>query len=958
MALVSNDRNGGEDRELSPGLTATKSLPGVLETQLPTMERTQSNVIPKDLTDRVQPGEEKSEAGIQPICITRVPSAQWRSVKRDAKLNPSLGVLVISFKMSTPPARPAKQNAQKGSSGQADSVDMDTDTYVPIPVPDRLAINSELLLNALGHCIGDTIPQDRNVWVRPFKYLVAFSTQIRNALQKAESSCNQAESGSGLTVQNGNNSTPTLGTEPLAPAEISTEEQSSAGTNAVPEVEVPEEVQRARRLRDELRCVVQFMDEDMRDIFDIERQIANQTLKEVTFEHLWQLYKPGDLILSENSGAGNHQYQAYRVLHVTGGRQIIDTNNKSEFHAISNRDWDWNSDSEEKVRNTVRTSSRITAFLIDCFYLDFNGQFIGPRAKRFGILAYRGKRPVCSFVAYLASLHSQYSEIYRSLVSRGKRFTELAFGAHKQYSGVTLREGLQLWARHNSSGYQIDEEEIHSEVMIDQAAAAVNLRKHHDSWSLKLGGSTLSSPTAADAREGFDPLPEKTRDAWVTDVFDDSVLDLDRRNEFMGSTELLSYLTLRDFPPLDDFKILLPPRIYGYAMHNRKWFPLDVSIIRDIPTDRGRNAAASYNDLVLPPGHKKLLQALIQNQVGPPKQKLDASAESEDSFSMDVVKGKGKGLIILLHGAPGVGKTSTAEVVAAQLKRPLLPITCGDIGTTVKEAEEKLETYCALAHRWRSVLLLDEADVFLTKRREGDLKRNALVSIFLRVLEYYPGVLILTTNRVGEFDEAFRSRIHMSLYYPKLDLNSTSEIWSRNISRIRRSNLNVDMEEKEIRKFSASYWRDNEDQPARLWNGRQIKNAFQTALALANWDFQNQKDDEPKLKRPLLCAKHFRAVAKTSALFDDYISDLHGIDFDDPYSVLAERAEVRRDAYSRKAVPKPPYQNNRSGPPRTRRAAPPNRNEKHRSTQYMDSDSQDDQDEGGHSDAGELSWGE
>lgn len=48
-----------------------------------------------------------------------------------------------------------------------------------------------------------------------------------------------------------------------------------------------------------------------------------------------------------------------------------------------------------------------------------------------------------------------------------------------------------------------------------------------------------------------------------------------------------------------------------------------------------------------------------------------------------------------------------------------------------------------------AVVLLDEADVFLEERDVRDLNRNALVSVFLRALEYYEGILILTSNRVG-----------------------------------------------------------------------------------------------------------------------------------------------------------------------------------------------------------------
>lgn len=44
---------------------------------------------------------------------------------------------------------------------------------------------------------------------------------------------------------------------------------------------------------------------------------------------------------------------------------------------------------------------------------------------------------------------------------------------------------------------------------------------------------------------------------------------------------------------------------------------------------------------------------------------------------------------------------------------------------------------------------------------------------FLRVLEYYSGILFLTTNRVGNLDGAFNSRLHVSLYCPPLGQNQT-----------------------------------------------------------------------------------------------------------------------------------------------------------------------------------------
>lgn len=129
-----------------------------------------------------------------------------------------------------------------------------------------------------------------------------------------------------------------------------------------------------------------------------------------------------------------------------------------------------------------------------------------------------------------------------------------------------------------------------------------------------------------------------------------------------------------------------------------------------------------FEKLILPRGHKEIIRALISTLAR--KANMDGPRSE-----FDVIKGKGKGLIILLHGAPGVGKTSTAESVAANAGKPLFPITCGDIGgETAQEVEENLERYFSLARKWQCVLLLDEADVFLGSRAEGDLRRNSLVS--------------------------------------------------------------------------------------------------------------------------------------------------------------------------------------------------------------------------------------
>lgn len=84
---------------------------------------------------------------------------------------------------------------------------------------------------------------------------------------------------------------------------------------------------------------------------------------------------------------------------------------------------------------------------------------------------------------------------------------------------------------------------------------------------------------------------------------------------------------------------------------------------------------------------------------------------------------------------------------------------------------------------------------------------------------------------------------------------------------------------KEIMNFAKGHWANNEVSKTN-WNGRQIKNAFQTAIALAEWDFIETQTNA-KLKNdtgPLLEARHFQKVAEASARFDQYLNSVRDTD--------------------------------------------------------------------------------
>jgi hypothetical protein len=161
-----------------------------------------------------------------------------------------------------------------------------------------------------------------------------------------------------------------------------------------------------------------------------------------------------------------------------------------------------------------------------------------------------------------------------------------------------------------------------------------------------------------------------------------------------------------------------------------------------------------------------------------------------------------------------------------------------------------------------------------------------LFKAFLRVLEFHSGVLFLTTNRVGVLDDAIKSRITWSAYYPPLNWAQTKEIWKANIKLHRERNEALDIDETGALRFAREHFKSSSGhRPA--WNGRQIQNAFKVATALAEWDAYSEEEqrqcgalkppeDGAPSPCPRLLAHHFRKVAEGTSRFDDYMQEATG----------------------------------------------------------------------------------
>lgn len=155
---------------------------------------------------------------------------------------------------------------------------------------------------------------------------------------------------------------------------------------------------------------------------------------------------------------------------------------------------------------------------------------------------------------------------------------------------------------------------------------------------------------------------------------------------------------------------------------------------------------------------------------------IDILTAEMDVLMDDIVAGKSGGTTVLCAGPPGVGKTLTAEVYSEIIKRPLYRVHSGQLGLSVAAMETALKDALTRAQRWGAVMLIDEADVYI-KRRDDDMTMNAVVGVFLRVLEYFNGLLFLTTNRVEDIDEAIVSRCIAMIKYNPPDEAARLRIW-------------------------------------------------------------------------------------------------------------------------------------------------------------------------------------
>ena len=199
--------------------------------------------------------------------------------------------------------------------------------------------------------------------------------------------------------------------------------------------------------------------------------------------------------------------------------------------------------------------------------------------------------------------------------------------------------------------------------------------------------------------------------------------------------------------------------------------------------------------LVISPQRKKILSSLIG---------------SKNNFE-DLISGKSGGIVILSTGESGLGKTLTAEVYSEVMKKPLYCVQSSQLGISVADIESNLNKILYRAEKWDAVLLIDEADSYIYKRG-NDILQNCIVGTFLRLMEYYNGILFLTSNRPDTIDDAIISRVTLHIKYDLPTFEETVQLWN-----ILSENFGMTIETPTIEKLWATY---------KPFSGRDIRNTL------------------------------------------------------------------------------------------------------------------------------------
>ncbi|KAH8168543.1 ATPase family associated with various cellular activities (AAA) domain-containing protein [Sarocladium implicatum] len=539
--------------------------------------------------------------------------------------------------------------------------------------------------------------------------------------------------------------------------------------------------------RKQLKVLIAYLDKDYARTKESLYPMLENGL--ITFDLMWALWKPGTLAYSTTYGSTDDP----RVFKV-------------------------------ELAERHKSFMRGELYHLDGKYFEFDGKKFGHGSVSDEILAFRGARKITSLPCYPLKYHPDEKKLRGRLIERGKKFVSLSGVHYKGYSGMAYQKSKKCVVKFNiqqsrimvdpaifrriNPNYYISPVKAPDESLLFGSDLSDGGGETEDPISDSSGAVAIRMTRAIARRKIVAALKGGNSQATESDA--SLELGAPEAGLVNGDDTCDAHAATENGTPVfsDDDYMMASPVVLGFSFAEKQWLEFTVEGVKEIVWND-----TAWDSLVSEPETKDLVQALVKSRKYHAANTID-----------DVIQGKGKGLVTVLHGPPGTGKTLTAEGISELLKCPLYMASAGELGTDSRYLEAELQKILDICHAWGAILLLDEADVFLEKRNMLDIHRNALVSIFLRQLEYFQGILFLTTNRVETFDEAFQSRIHIALRYGTLEPKAKRAIFSMFIEKVR------SFGKMEVATFTEA---ELDSLARKELNGREIKNVVSSAQDLA-----------------------------------------------------------------------------------------------------------------------------
>lgn len=472
----------------------------------------------------------------------------------------------------------------------------------------------------------------------------------------------------------------------------------------------------------ELRCYFDFVEKYIMPKYRELQEDGFAKTQKITFDNLYFMFRPGELLYVPPSATRRNglpgpsaQRRSTGVQTIVRLRHLSRWGGESkgiEFRSLFDH-------FEYRIRDKLRVS---------CHYIEFDGERYG--AVMYKVLEIPRFHEACHITElpfYPARFMDNLGKVLEEAKEHGGKMVALLSDSakHAHYSGWTMINGPLGHELQDSKGDPVRfPEHIESDIIVDYDETF----KHNPGWKPSIvdrdSAAGVSFHICTDSVHSVkwptssNELLTKYDELLVQDDFIHYCL----WNEYRATDIYCKEDTDSSSPVRPQDLALLPRLMVAYSLWDRKFVQIDSHFVHN--RTREGQEGQSFQQLQIQPQSKDVIESLLYNHFNNMKaEKAGIVVESQD-----LIRGKGRGVSILLHGKPGVGKTATAEAVAEKWQRPLFPITCGDLGYQADHVEKSLNEIFRLAHLWGCVLLLDEADIFITQRTQQELQRNALVS--------------------------------------------------------------------------------------------------------------------------------------------------------------------------------------------------------------------------------------